>query len=531
MQFDYVIVGAGSAGCVLANRLSASGRHTVLLLEAGAPDKNQAIHVPAAFANLFKSDLDWAYETEPQAHINGRKLFWPRGKMLGGSSSMNAMIYQRGHPADYDGWARLGNEEWGWEDVLPYFKKAENQERGESNAHGIGGPLNVTDLRDPSPLSKAFVEAAVQAGFAANDDFNDGSQEGFGLYQVTQKRGVRHSTAVAYLRPALKRNNLAAQTAAQVIRLQFEGDRCSGVVYRQRGQRVTVKATKEVILCGGAVNSPQLLLLSGIGPAAHLREHGIDVVMDLPGVGENLQDHLAIMGTWHCSQPISLAVAESLVNLGKYFLLKKGMLTSNVGESGGFVRLDPEASAPDLQFHFAPGFFILHGFEKPEGHGFTVGATLVKVKSRGTIRLRSSDPLAYPEIQPNYLSDEEEMRILIKGLKIAREIVQQPAFDPYRGEEHLPGTAAQSDEDLAKHVRQYVQTLYHPVGTCKMGVDGMAVVNPQLQVHGVVGLRVVDASIMPEIINANTNAPTIMIAEKAADMIMNQTTEVERSVL
>lgn len=522
MQFDYVIVGAGSAGCVLANRLSASGEHTVLVLEAGAPDKKQAVHVPAGFASLFKSDVDWAYETEPQANINGRRLFWPRGKMLGGSSSINAMIYQRGHPDNYDSWARLGNEEWGWEDVLPYFKKAENQERGESVAHGTGGPLNVTDLRDPNPLSQTFVEAAVQAGYRRNPDFNNGSQEGFGMYQVTQRRGSRLSTAVGYLRPALKRNNLTAQTEAQVIQLLFEGNRCSGVVYRQRGQRVTVRATKEVILSGGAINSPQLLLLSGVGPADHLREMGVDVVMDLPGVGGNLQDHLAVMATWHCTQPVSLAAAESLLNLGKYFLLKKGMLTSNVGESGGFLHVNPETAAPDLQFHFAPGFFILHGFEKPDGHGFTVGATLVKVKSRGTIRLKSSDPLAYPEIQPNYLSDEEEMRILVEGLKISREIVKQPAFDAYRGDEHLPGEMVQTDDDLRKHVRQYVQTLYHPVGTCKMGIDSMAVVNPHLEVHGVKGLRVVDASIMPEIVNANTNAPTIMIAEKAADMILDR---------
>lgn len=521
MQFDYIIVGAGSAGCVLANRLSANGNCKVLLLEAGAPDKKQEIHIPAGFPSLLKSEVDWSYETEPQACVNGRKMFWPRGKMLGGSSSINAMIYQRGNPADYDGWAKMGNEEWGWEDVLPYFKKAENQERGASDAHGVGGPLNVSDLRDPNPLSKAFVDAAIQAGYSANSDFNDGDQAGFGMYQVTQKKGSRNSTAVAYLRPALKRPNLTAQTQAQVTKLLFQGNQCSGVEYRHQGKRVTAKAMKEVILCGGSINSPQLLLLSGIGPADHLREMGVDVVMDLPGVGENLHDHLAVMSTWHCTKPVSLAAAESLVNLGKYFLLKKGMLTSNVGESGGFLNVNPDAPAPDLQFHFAPGFFILHGFEKPEGHGFTVGSTLVKVKSRGTIRLKSSDPLAYPAIQPNYLSEDEDMRILVEGLKISREIIKQAAFDPYRGDEHLPGTAVQTDEALQEHVRRYVQSLYHPVGTCKMGVDPMAVVSPQLQVHGVTGLRVADASIMPEIVNANTNAPAIMIGEKAADMILN----------
>lgn len=520
MSYDYIIIGAGSAGCVLANRLTADGQHRVLLLEAGGPDKKQEIHIPAAFPNLFKTEMDWAYETEPQTHIDGRQLYWPRGKMLGGTSSMNAMIYQRGNPADYDGWAAQGNEEWGWEDVLPYFKKAENNERGANGVHGSGGPLNVADLRLTNPLSKAFVAAGVQAGYPRNDDFNDGVQEGFGPYQVTQKRGARNSTAVAYLKPALKRPNLTTQTEALVTKLNFENGRCTGVTYQQNGQTHTAIADKEVILSGGAINSPQLLLLSGIGPADHLREMGIDVVMDLPGVGQNLQDHLAVMATWHAKQPISLASAESIGNLAKYLLLKKGMLTSNVGESGGFIKINADAPAPDLQYHFAPAFFILHGFESPKSHGFTVGPTLVNVKSKGHIKLKSTDPTAHPEIQPNYLSDDEDMKLLVEGLRIARDIVSQPAFDPYRGEEHLPGKTVQSEEGLRAHVRRYVQTLYHPVGTCKMGVDPMAVVNPQLQVHGVQGLRVVDASIMPTIVNANTNAPTIMIGEKAADLVM-----------
>ena len=520
MEFDYVIVGAGSAGCVLANRLSENGNNRVLLLEAGAPDKKQEIHVPAAFPTLFKSELDWAYETEPQEHVNGRKLFWPRGKMLGGTSSMNAMIYQRGNPADYDGWAALGNEEWGWEDVVPYFKKAQNQERGASKMHNVGGPLNVSDLRDINPLSNAFVDAAVQAGYPRNDDFNDGQQEGFGPYQVTQKKGSRNSTAVAYLKPALKRPNLTAETEALVTRLTFDETRCSGLVYTQNGQTQPVIANKEVILCGGTINSPQILMLSGIGPADHLAEMGIDPILDLPGVGQNLQDHLAVMATWHSKEPITLANGESIGNLVKYLLMKKGMLTSNVGESGGFIKINDDSPAPDVQYHFAPAFFILHGFDNPEGHGFTIGPTLVNVKSRGRIKLKGNDPNIYPEIQPNYLSEEADMELLVEGLKVARKIALQPAFDSYRGEEHLPGKEAQSDEELQDHVRKYCQTLYHPVGTCKMGLDPMAVVSPELKVHGINSLRVVDASIMPVIVNANTNAPTIMIAEKAADMIL-----------
>jgi len=519
MNKDYIIIGAGSAGCVLANRLSEDGNNQVLLLEAGAPDKKQEIHIPAAFSKLFQSEVDWNYTTEPQAQVNGREMFWPRGKMLGGSSSINAMIYQRGHPTDYDGWAALGNEEWSWEDMLPYFKKSENQEQGESEFHNVGGPLNVTELQEVNPLSLAFVEAAAQAGYSHNDDFNDGEQEGFGLYQVTQKKGSRFSSAIAYLRPALKRDNLQAETEAQVTRLLIEDGRCVGVEYTQKGQTHQVQANREVLLCGGTINSPQLLLLSGIGPANHLQDMGIEVAMDLPGVGQNLQDHLAIATAWYCKEKISLASAESIGNLVKYLFMKKGMLTSNVGEAGGFVKLDPESPAPELQYHFAPAFFLRHGFDNPEEHGFTIAPTQVKVASKGYIQLKSTDPMDHPEIQPHYLTEEADMQILVDGIKIAREIAHQSAFDTYRGEEYMPGSGVQSDDELREFVRQHTQSLYHPVGTCKMGVDPMAVVNPELEVHGVQGLRVVDASIMPNIVNANTNAPTIAIAEKAAEMI------------
>jgi choline dehydrogenase len=522
MEYDYIIIGAGSAGCVLANRLTDDGQANVLLLEAGGPDKKQEIQIPVAFGKLFKSEVDWAYETEPQTRLNGRQLYWPRGKVLGGTSSMNAMIYQRGHPHNYDEWAALGNEEWGYGDVLPYFKKAENQERGADEYHGVGGPLNVADLRDPNPLTAAFVQAATQVGYSPNDDFNGASQEGMGHYQVTQKRGRRHSTAVAYLKPALNRPNLQAETLAQATRLLFEGQRCTGVTYLQNGREHQAAASREVILCGGAVNSPQLLLLSGIGPAAHLQALDIPVVIDLPGVGQNLQDHLLAGVTYACLQPVTLATAESLGNLVKFLLLGKGKLTSNVGEAGGFVKLHPDLPTPNLQFHFAPVYYIEHGAHMPEGHGFSIGPTLIQPKSSGYLQLRSADPLAYPLIQPNYLADETDLEVMVEGIKIARKIAQAPAFDPYRGDEYTPGAAVQSDDEIRGFLRHTLETIYHPVGTCKMGVDETAVVNPQLQVHGVQGLRVADASIMPTIINANTNAPTIMIAEKAADLIRNQ---------
>ncbi len=520
MEFDIIIVGAGSAGCVLANRLTENGRLSVLLLEAGPVDKKQEIHIPVAFSTLFKTEYDWAYETEPQPGANGRKLFWPRGKMLGGSSSINAMIYQRGNPANYDEWAALGNEEWGWQDVLPYFKKAQNQERGESPFHGVGGPLNVADLRDPNPLTKAFVQAGMEIGLPYNSDFNAGEQEGVGYYQVTQKNGKRHSTADAYLKPARKRSNLQVETEAMVTRLNMDGRRCRGVAYTQNGQTETAVARREVILCGGAINSPQLLLLSGIGPGDHLQAMGIDLVLDLPGVGQNLQDHYIAPVAYRVNQPISLAGAESAGNLFKFLVLKKGLLTSNVGEAGGFMKLNPASAAPELQFHFAPGFFIRHGFDNPEGDGFSIAPTLVKTESRGAVKLRTAIPGDAPSIDPQTYADERDLELMVTGLKIARKIARARPFEPYRGEEFLPGNSIHDDDGLRAHARECTQSLYHPVGTCKMGVDPMAVVNPHLQVHGIEGLRVVDASIMPALINANTNAPTIMIAEKAADMIL-----------
>jgi choline dehydrogenase len=446
----------------------------------------------------------------------------PRGKVFGGSSSINAMIYQRGNPANYDAWAELGNEGWAWEDVLPYFKKAENQERGESAHHGVGGPVNVADLRDPNPLSLALVQASQEQGYSHNQDFNGETQEGFGLYQVTQKNGMRHSAAVAYLHPALERANLTAVPFALVHHLTFEGTRCTGVVYQKDGETQSAQANREVIICSGAINSPQLLMLSGIGPKETLAQFGIPVVMDLPGVGQNFQDHLMAPVAYHASQPISLAAAASAEEMAKFQEGAMGMLTSNIGEAGGFVRLDPAAAAPELQFHFAPGWFIMHGAGNPEGHGFTLTSGLVGTKSVGYLTLRSADPSDPPIIDPNYLAEEADMAVIVAGIKIARQILNSPAFDAYRGEEFLPGTAVQSDEEIREFVRNWVQNIYHPVGTCKMGNDPMAVVNDNLQVHGIQGLRVADASIMPFIINGNTNNPCMMIGEKCADLILQR---------
>ena len=517
-MFDYIIVGAGSAGCVLANRLSENQDARVLLLEAGKCDNRPEIHIPAAFSRLFRTNMDWAYETEPQTELKSRSLFWPRGKVLGGSSSINAMIYIRGHRADYDRWAAQGCEGWGYTGVLPYFKRSEDNVRGASTFHGRGGPLRVENQRDPNPLSEVFVEASQQAGLTQNDDFNGAEQEGAGLYQVNQRGGRRESAATAFLGPALSRPNLVVETGATVTQVLFEGTRARGVAYVQDDQTKSAEASEEVILAGGAINSPQLLLLSGVGPAANLEACGIDVIADRNEVGENLQDHLVVGVRYRSKKTGTLLSAESVMNVARYLLARRGMLTSIVAEAGCFVRTRSDGPS-DLQFHVAPVLYMNHGLDRPTEHGFSLGPTLVRPKSRGRVCLHSSDPFVTPSIQPNYLTEPSDLETLENGVRLAREIVSQSAYADYRGDELTPGPNVSTDAALSDYIRETSETLYHPVGTCRMGIDHEAVVDLELRVQGVDGLRVVDASVMPDIINGNTAAPTMMIAEKAADLI------------
>ncbi len=516
MEYDYIVIGAGSAGCVLASRLSERADSSVLLLEAGGPDDHPDIRVPLAWRSLRETEVDWDYQTTPQAHCNNRVVKMPRGKVYGGSSSTNAMIYQRGNPADYDGWAALGNAGWAWRDVLPYFIKSEKQARGASTFHGVEGPLHVSDLRDPNPLSLAFVEAAQQVGIQRNEDFNDGEQEGVGLHQVTQKEGERCSAADAFLHPALGRGNLRAVPFALVTRLLFDGRRCSGVRYQKDGGKQEAQARREVIVCAGAINSPQLLMLSGIGAGEDLRRLGIPMVADLPGVGKNLQDHVRVFVSHFARQPVSTALMLDAAQRARYQREKRGIWTSNLGEAGAFVKLDAASAVPELQLIFLPRIDYP---TDPAAHGFMLAPGLVATKSRGSLTLQSADPRVPPLIDPNYLAEERDLQVLLDGVKLAREILAAPAFDAWRGEEYLPGPAVKSDREIEAFIRARLDNIFHPTGTCKMGSDAAAVVDERLRVHGIEGLRVADASIMPFIINANTNAPCIMIGEKCAAMI------------
>jgi len=520
-RFDYVIVGAGSAGCVLAARLSEDPSTRVLLLEAGPRDRKLEIRVPAAFTKLFKGPLDWNYETEPQDRLAGRRLYWPRGRVLGGCSSLNAMMYLRGTPADYDGWAEMGNPGWDWAEVLRCYRRIENDGAGGSEWTGGTGPMHVGSLPDTNPLTHAFLAAAEAHGLARVARLNHGEQEGVGHTPVTQLRGRRWSAADAFLRPALRRPNLVVRTESVATRIVLEGGRATGVDYRRAGRDETVRAAREVIVSGGAVNSPHLLMLSGIGPGAHLREHGIEVAVDLPGVGENLQDHLMVAVVVGTTSSLSLVAAESLANTARWLLRRRGMLTSNVGEAAAFVRTREGLPGPDLELIFAPVPFIDHGLVKPAGHGMTLGPVLLQPRSRGRISLQSADPGAKPRIEPRYLSDPAgvDLDTMVAGVKLSRAILARPELAVHGTEPVEPGPGVDSDAQLAEFVQQQAETLYHPVGTCRMGSDDGAVVDPRLRLRGVEGLRVVDCSIMPAIVRGHTHGPAMMIAERAAELI------------
>ena len=525
-SFDYIVVGAGTAGCVLANRLTASGRHRVLLLEAGGHDRNIWIHIPLGYGKLFSNrKVNWLYTSQPEPALNGRQIIQPRGKVLGGSSSINGLLYIRGQPADFDHWRQLGNSGWSFEDVLPYFRRAEDQGRGEDALHGVGGPLAVSDVSEPHPLCEAFIAAAQQAGFPRNDDFNGPTQEGAGYFQLTARRGRRCSTAVGYLRQARRRPNLTIVSNALASRILFSGRRAIGIEYWQDETTRVAHAKAEVVVAGGTFNSPQLLQLSGLGPAALLQSFGINVVADLPGVGAELQDHLQVRMQYRCTEPITMNdVIRSWrhrTQAGlRYVLFRKGLLAIGAGYAGGFFRTSPLVATPDIQVHFIifsadTAGAALHSFP-----GFIASVCQLRPESRGFVRIKSADAREPPAIQPRYLSSQSDCDIVVAGIKLLRRIMQQPAMRRYIAEERAPDPRCTSDSELLAFAREVGTTVYHPTSTCRMGSDPTAVVDGRLRVRGIERLRVVDGSIMPTVVSGNTNAAIVMIGEKGADMIL-----------
>ncbi len=520
--YDYIIVGAGSAGCVLANRLSASGRHSVLLLEAGPRDTNPWIHIPLGYGKLFTDKrVNWAYESEPEPALGGRRIFTPRGKVLGGSSSINGLVYIRGQREDFDEWGVPG---WRFDDLLPYFIKAEDQSRGADQWHGAGGPFAVSDLPDRHEMCDAFIASSVANGVPRNDDFNGATQEGAGYFQATLRNGRRISTAVGYLRPAEKRPNLRVRTEALVTRVLFEGTRATGVEFRQHGRTERV-AAREVILSGGSFNSPQLLQLSGVGPAELLQSHGVPVLLDAPGVGDALQDHFYVRTYWRCTKPIT--INDDLANWWRqagvglrYLLQRRGPLTVSAGYAAAFVRTRPELTRPDAQLYFINFSVAKRGGVLDKFPGFTCSVSQLRADSRGWVRIRSADPEAAPAIFYNYLDAESDRRMMVDGLKILRRIVNTAPFSSYVAEERTPGPTVQTDAEWLDFCRATGETVYHPTSTCRMGGDAGAVVDERLRVRGVSGLRVIDASVMPSVISGNTNAAVVAIAEKGADLVL-----------
>ena len=525
--FDYVIVGAGSAGCVLAHRLAVDARMRVLLLEAGGPDRSPYIHMPAGIARLVgNADVDWRFYTEPEPELAGRRLYWPRGRVLGGSSSINAMCYTRGHRLDYDEWAGVTRSDWRYEAILGYFRKAEDQARGADAFHGTGGPLSVEDLGFRNPLSEVFVQAGMACGWPRNEDFNAASQDGVGFYQVTQRKGRRCSAAVGYLRSARSSGNLSVRTRCLVARVVFEGSRAVEIEYFDHGVLRRVRAEREVLLAAGAIGSPQLLMLSGIGPAAALRALDIPVRVDSPEVGRNLQDHIDFCTLTQCTRPVTYdfnRMQELWVAL-RYLATRSGPAVSNVAEAGGFIRthLAPD-ERPDVQLHFVPAQLDDHGRNRLPGHGFTVHACVLRPASRGRLELRSANPGDPPRIHACYLSAGPDLDILLEGVRLSRDIVHATPLAGYAGREVFPGEGLVTRSQLEEVVRRKAETIYHPVGTCRMGSDAASVVDPDLRVRGIDNLRVIDASVMPRLIGGNTNAPTIMIAEKAAEALIRST--------